>query len=234
MKNKTGWIMLHRKILENPISSKPAWAWLWVVLLLLANHDENEDFIWNGELKPLKKGQFITGRKKLSNITGIAETTIEDILRFLERQQNIRQQKTTKYRLITILNWEKYQKSDTKSDNKATTKRQQSDTNNNDNNDNNDNNIREVEIYQTPSQEARKFFNLESDEIFNEFKEKTQISEEILKKEFQKFILYWTERNKSGTKQRWEQQNTFEVRRRLSTWLNNIKNFSNKKETKIL
>ena len=118
-----GWIKLHRKILNNPISAKPTWVWLWITLLLLANHESDHEFIWNGANVKLKKGQFVTGRKKLKEITGIPETTIEDILKYLETRHQIRQQKTSKYRLITILKWEDYQNPDIKSDNRATTER---------------------------------------------------------------------------------------------------------------
>lgn len=135
---ENGWILLHRKIIDNPICKKPVWAWLWTVLLLLASHKEKDDFIWNGKPIKLKKGQFITGRKRLKEITGIAESTIEDILKYLESQQQIQQQKTTKFRLITILKWDTYQKRDIKSDNRATTEQQQSDTINKGNKDNND------------------------------------------------------------------------------------------------
>lgn len=135
---ENGWILLHRKILDNPIYRKPAWLCVWITLLLLASHKDKDDLIWNGNPIKLKKGQFITGRKKLKDLTGIAESTIEDILKYLEIQQQIQQQKTTKFRLITILKWDKYQKRDIKSDNRATTEQQQSDTINNVNKDNND------------------------------------------------------------------------------------------------
>ena len=125
---ENGWIKLHRKLLENPIHNKPAWLALWVILLLLANHDENNSFIWNGKRIKQEKGQFITGRKKLAELSGIPETTIERILNYLETEHQIGQQKTSKYRLITILKWELYQKMDTKSDNKWTTNGQQTDT----------------------------------------------------------------------------------------------------------
>lgn len=46
----------------------------------------------------------------------------------------------------------------------------------------------------------------------------------FIRKEFEKFLLYWTEPNKSGTKQRWELQQTFDVKRRLVTWLSNKTN----------
>ncbi len=42
----TGWIMLHRKLLENPLARRPAYCHLWVHLLLRACHRE-VSFIWN-------------------------------------------------------------------------------------------------------------------------------------------------------------------------------------------
>lgn len=125
-----GWVKLHRKILENPIIQKPNYLALWIVLLLKANHKE-KNFMWNGNIIVVKEGQMITGRKELSKETSIPESTIEDILKFLERQHQIQQQKTTKYRIITIVNWIKHQDKNSKSNNKATTKQQQSDTNKN-------------------------------------------------------------------------------------------------------
>lgn len=118
-----GWIKLHRKILDNPMHLKSEWFSLWIHMLLLASHDDHS-FIWNGEKKELKKGEFVTGRKRLKELTGISETTIERILGYLEGQGKIGQQKTTKYRLITILNWEQYQNLDSK----RTTDGQQTDT----------------------------------------------------------------------------------------------------------
>mgnify|MGYP001564366345 FL=1 len=133
---ENGWVKIHRKILENPIFQRSAYLHLWITLLLRANHKDTQ-MVWNGDIIVIKEGQLVTGRKALSEETGIAQTTIEEILKFLETRHQIRQQKTTKYRLITILKWDEYQKSDIESDNKATTKRQQSDTNKNDKNDKN-------------------------------------------------------------------------------------------------
>lgn len=88
----------------------------------MANHKE-EKTIWNGDVMIIHEGQILTGRKALTMKSGIPSSTVEDILKVLERQHQIRQQKTTKFRLITIIKWCDYQKSDSKSDNKATTKR---------------------------------------------------------------------------------------------------------------
>lgn len=106
--------------MDNPISRKPLYCHLWTHCLLLAQH-EPTSFIWNNKKVILKPGQFVTGRKKLSEITGISESSIEKILKYLESEQQITQEKTTKFRIITIKNWDSYQQKD----NNTTTKRQQ-------------------------------------------------------------------------------------------------------------
>jgi len=105
---KQGWVKIHRKILQNAIISKPHYAWLWVCLILLANHKEKE-FIWNNKKVVLNRGQLLTGRKKLSKITGVKETSVERVLKYLESEHQIKQEKTNKFRVITIINYEKYQ-----------------------------------------------------------------------------------------------------------------------------
>ena len=59
-----GYIKLHRSMLDNPISKKSDYAWLWVILLLKANHKESK-FVFNNKIVVLKPGQLLTGRKKL-------------------------------------------------------------------------------------------------------------------------------------------------------------------------
>lgn len=44
--------------------------------------------------------------------------------------------------------------------------------------------------------------------------------------EIQKFERYWTEKNKTGKKELWEMQKTFEVDRRLVTWFGRVKGFN--------
>ena len=115
-----GYIRLYRKLRQEWFYKKPKILQLFIHLLLSANHEKKE-FMWNDNLIMVKEGQIITGRKQLSEETGLAETTIERILQMLESGHQIGQQKTTKYRLITILKWKDYQNGDTKVDNKRTT-----------------------------------------------------------------------------------------------------------------
>jgi hypothetical protein len=73
---------------------------------------------------------------------------------------------------------------------------------------------------ETPSQVAKDFFSKGThyEEMFTIFSKDRDPT--VIRREFEKFLLYWTEPNKSGTKVRWEQQDTFDVKRRLFTWLN--------------
>lgn len=120
-----GWIKLHRKLLHNPLFKRSSYVHLWVYLLLRANHKADR-ILWNGGILDINPGQFITGRQTLSEQTGIAPSTVEDILRLFEKSGYIRQQKNNKFRLITIVKWDKHQ---SQSDNQPTSSRQQADTN---------------------------------------------------------------------------------------------------------
>jgi hypothetical protein len=62
-------------------------------------------------------GQFTTGRKKLSIETGIKESKIERILMYFEKiEQQIEQRKSSTNRLISVINWDKYQQSEQQSE----------------------------------------------------------------------------------------------------------------------
>lgn len=75
----------------------------------------------------------------------------------------------------------------------------------------------------SPADEMRAFVSEESkqNEIMALLVSKG-LPEAIAEREVRKFLGYWTELNKTGKKQRWELQKTFELRRRLTTWFNNI------------
>jgi len=107
MKN-IGWIKIHRQIKEKGWSNSPDYFALWFHLLLLANHKEKE-WLWNGSIYHCKPGQFITSRKELAKVSGINEHKVDRILKLFKSEQQIEQQTTSKNRLITIINWNKYQ-----------------------------------------------------------------------------------------------------------------------------
>lgn len=118
---KGNWITLNRKLLNNPISHRPLYLSLWVILLLKANYDDNS-FILGGKKQKCVRGQFLTGRKQLSIESGISESQVERILTYFENEQQIEQQKTNKFRLILIKNYDKYQLVEQQVNNKRTTR----------------------------------------------------------------------------------------------------------------
>ena len=143
-----GWIKLHRKLLDSAVMKRSAYFHIWVTLLLMANHKKTT-FIFNDKEQTLMPGQVLTGRKKLAKITRIPQSTIERILKLLENGHKIGQQKFSKFRIISINNWEKYQaveepgqENGQQADTKRTASGQYADTYKNDKNEKNEKNHR--------------------------------------------------------------------------------------------
>lgn len=132
-----GWVKIHRSLQDKGWYKNSEFVHLWIHILMKCNHSDKE-FWFNGVNVKLKKGQFITGRKVLSAETGISESKIQRILKCFETEQQIKQQTTNKNRVITVLNWEKYQVDEQQNEqqvnNKRTTSEQQVNTNKNVNN----------------------------------------------------------------------------------------------------
>lgn len=104
------YIKIRRQLLDKSYYSRDSEkVHLWLHLLMKANWRQREEVLGG---KPIlcMPGQFTTGRKQLSQETGINEYKIERILSYFEKtEQQIAQQKTSVNRLISILNWEVYQ-----------------------------------------------------------------------------------------------------------------------------
>ena len=198
-----GWISLHRKILENPILNRSRVysnfeAWIW--LLLKANHKDNK-FALGSEIVVVKKGQMITSQKKLCLHFKWGSTKLRTFLKLLKNDNMIELETTSKATWITINNYCKLQ--DNQNVNKSQTKRKQratnvqTKTNNNVNKDNTVNNVNKLYNY-----------------IFNEINLK-KYGKEVL----QEFNDYWSEKKLDGNKMLYEMQKTFNVDRRLATWV---------------
>lgn len=75
----------------------------------------------------------------------------------------------------------------------------------------------------TPAQEMNNFLSSEErqERLISGLTERG-IPEVVARSEIKKFINYWSEKTKTGRKQRWETEKTFELRRRLTTWFSRI------------
>lgn len=108
-----GWVKSYRKELDNPIVCKDADHFaVWNYLILIATHSEY-DTLFGKKRITLKPGQLIVGRKMISSKFKISESKVQRILKTFESEHQIEQHinKCTG-RLITILNWGKYQESE--------------------------------------------------------------------------------------------------------------------------
>jgi phage replication O-like protein O len=91
---------------------------------------------------------------------------------------------------------------------------------------------KDIKRESTPFEKMGKFIrtvkerNEDYDRFIENFKNKTNLDISVIVLEIDKFISYWTELNKSGTKQKWELESTFEIERRLRTWFLNFNKFN--------
>jgi len=150
-----GWIKLYRKTQQSDmyknLNSKQ--RDVMINCLMLANH-QTKSWEWNGEIYTCKPGQFITSLSNLQKVCAkdVSIQNIRTAIKKLEKWQFLTNKSTKSGRLITIVNWGKYQSGyneTNKDNNKELTKSQQR-TNKelttnknvkNDNNDKEDNNI---------------------------------------------------------------------------------------------
>jgi hypothetical protein len=142
----SGWVKMHRNITKWEWYDDSKMVHLFFHLVVSANHKEGN---WKGQ--EVKRGQLITGRKKLSSLTGISEQSIRTCLDRLVSTNEITIKPTSKNSLITILNYDLYQESEIinqqstiKSTNNQPTINQRSTTNKNDNNVKNEKKVKEV------------------------------------------------------------------------------------------
>ncbi len=103
-----GWRKAWRSVWDNPISRRPDYFIVWNYLLDHACFEDRELILKNRKFK-LKKGQLLTWRTRISTMTGVHESNVQRILKYLESEQMIEQINIGRSRIITIVNWGIYQ-----------------------------------------------------------------------------------------------------------------------------
>ena len=162
-----GFIVLHRKLLDWEWHDDFYMGWLWVTLLLMANHEDKK---WRG--KVIKRGQLVTDLASLSAQTGLSVRQIRTRLDRLVECECIDKQTTNKFTIITICNYSNYQ--DMPEDCRQTNDKQM--TNNRQTNDkgsnNNNNNISlECDNNTREEQKSGELTLWSNDELFEELAE---------------------------------------------------------------
>ena len=103
-----GFITLHRSVQKHWIWDEPEALKFWVALLLQANW-EAKTTLFNKRLITVERGQVVFGRKVWSERLKISEMKLRRYLEMLKAEGMINQQTTSRYSLITVLNYHEYQ-----------------------------------------------------------------------------------------------------------------------------
>lgn len=103
-----GWIKLNRQITEHWIWQNHEYAFAWIDLLLLVNHESRKVLV-NNEVMTIKRGQTLTSIYKLAKKWGWTRKKTYAFIKALEQDGMIRRNSTTKYTILTIANYGKFQ-----------------------------------------------------------------------------------------------------------------------------
>ena len=107
----TGWMKLHRSLLEKPMFEDAYTLQVLIYCLLRATYKDMCVKVGNQAIA-LKPGQLLYGRKSVSQKLGMGEGKLRGIMQFLEQNGTIAIESCSRYSIVTIINWEKYQYGD--------------------------------------------------------------------------------------------------------------------------
>lgn len=163
-----GYILIHRKIIN--------WQWykdentmrLFIDLLLDANYEDSK-----AGFEVIKRGQCLTSLKRMHERTGLTYQQIRTSLDKLKKSQEINKQVTNRYTIITIKNYDDYQKL-----NKQVTNNQQT-----------SNNIKIIPIKNNKNKEINNIYIVEILDHLNmrtgsNYKSTTQKTKDLIKARF--------------------------------------------------
>ena len=106
-----GWIKVHRALIDHWCATEPEALAVWVRLLCEANFESKKSMI-NGCLIEVERGQLVFGLDAFSKKSGVSVAKLRRIISMLESDGMISRQKTSKYSLISIACYDKYQEDD--------------------------------------------------------------------------------------------------------------------------
>lgn len=118
----SGWIKLHRRLLEWEWYSDLKVSRLFIHCLLLANYEDSK---WRGI--DIKKGSFISSLGNLSQSSGLTIREVRTALTKLKSTGELTSKGHAEYSVFTVVKYEDYQSIDTLKDKPETSKRQAKD-----------------------------------------------------------------------------------------------------------
>lgn len=104
----SSWVKVSRKLLTSAIASKPDYLAVWMHLLLSASYKPGEVLVGHQVVK-LEAGDLVFSRIKFSQQIGVSEHSLRMALKTLEKLQQITIKSHSKFSVISITNWARYQ-----------------------------------------------------------------------------------------------------------------------------
>ena len=111
-----GYIKVWRKTIDSGWLQNHKLCSFWLWCLLKASHKEY-DLIVGCQKVHLMPGDFVFGLNKASEELAMSIRSIRTILAFLKTSQNLTIKTTNKFSVISIVNWDIYQQTETTNDN---------------------------------------------------------------------------------------------------------------------
>lgn len=98
-----GYVKIYRSILDWEWAGNPEMLGFWVYMLMKAETTPRK---WRGMV--IKRGQFVTTVRELSEETGLSVRQIRTIFSKLQATNEMTNKTTNKYTIVTICNYERY------------------------------------------------------------------------------------------------------------------------------
>lgn len=114
-----GWIRIHREIMDHWVWHDDRYFKWWMAILLNVNHTETK-FPVNGELETCRSGESFKSINEWCHLCGCTKKAFYKFLGMLEVDQMVTRKTIGKgnrrKHLLTVVNWEKYQRNGTEKD----------------------------------------------------------------------------------------------------------------------
>ena len=106
-----GFLLLYRKLKENPRYKQSGFVQVWIHFLLSARFQPGRE-LFDGKPITLKAGQFISSRREIAEATGLSGGMVKRLISDLQVDQQIDQLPGKKHSMFTVLKWAEYQGGD--------------------------------------------------------------------------------------------------------------------------
>jgi hypothetical protein len=110
-KAKGGFVLLYRKLRNNPRYRQSGFVQVWIHFLLSARFQPGRE-LFDGKLVTLAPGQFISSRREICESTGLSGGMVKRLISDLQSDQQIDQLAGRKHSMFTVRNWQEYQGGD--------------------------------------------------------------------------------------------------------------------------